>query len=107
MKHSRARVSIARTLSASEIEQRIEEMLRISGEIALQRMRDDARAIAQLLYVPTEFRRLDNLIGALLGTRAERLVTSLGIARAAGRSYDRIGSICSSAYLPCFRLAHP
>ena len=88
MKHSRARSSVARTLSASEIEQRLEEMLRISGEAALQRLRDDARAIAQLLDLPNEFRRLDNLIGALLGTRDERLVTSPGIARAAGRPYD-------------------
>jgi len=43
MRLSRAREAVARTLSKPEIEERLDELLRHSGEPALQRLRDDAR----------------------------------------------------------------
>lgn len=88
MRPSRARVGIARTLSSREIEERLDEMLRHSGENALQRLRDDARHISAQLGMQDEFQRLDNLIGTLLGTRNAPLVSPIAVARAAGQPYD-------------------
>jgi hypothetical protein len=69
MRPSRARSGVARTLPAREIEGRLDEMLRRTGESALQILRDDAKEIAKPLGLQDEYRRLDNLIGTLLGTR--------------------------------------
>jgi hypothetical protein len=85
MRPSRARDGIARTLSKREVEERLDEMLRHSGEAALQRLRDDAREIARALSLSDELRRLDNLIGTLLGTHDAPLES---LARAAGLPYD-------------------
>jgi hypothetical protein len=88
MRPSRARDGAARTFSKREIEERLDEMLRRSGEPALQRLRDDAREIAILLRLPDEFQRLDTLIGTLLGTREASLESPVAMARAAGLPYD-------------------
>jgi hypothetical protein len=88
MRPSRARGGVARTLSRREIEERLDEMLRRSGEGALQGLRDDARKIAGPLDLPDEFQRLDALIGALLSTREAPLESPVAIARAAGLPYD-------------------
>ena len=88
MRPSRARDGIARTLSQREIEERLDEMLRHSGETALQQLRDEARRIAALLDLTEEFQRLDTLIGTLLRTRNAPLESPVGIARAAGLPYD-------------------
>ena len=85
---SRAREGVARTLSKREIEERLDELLRHSGEPAIQRMRDDAREVAAQLRLPEEFQRLDALIGTLLGTRKAALDSPIAIARAAGMPYD-------------------
>jgi hypothetical protein len=88
MRPSRARDGVARTLSKREIEERLGEMLRRSGETALQRLRDEAREIAGLLGLPDEFQRLDALIGTLPGTRDAPLESPVGVARVAGLPYD-------------------
>jgi hypothetical protein len=88
MRPSRARSGVARTLSRREVEERLDEILRQSRDPALQRLRDDARLIADQLSMSEEFERLDNLIGSLLGTRKTRLESPLAIARAAGEPYD-------------------
>ena len=88
MRPSRARSGVARTLSRQEIEERLDEILRQSGGATIQRLRDDARLIADQLGMTDEYQRLDNLIGSLLGTREARLVSPLAIARAAGEPYD-------------------
>jgi hypothetical protein len=88
MRPSRARSGVARTLSRREIEDRLDELLRHSGETALQRLRDEAREVSGQLLLNDEFRRLDNLIGTLLGTRQSRLESPVAAARAAGQPYD-------------------
>lgn len=88
MRSSRAREGIARTLSKREIEERLDELLRHSGEPAIQRLRDDAREVAAQLRLPEEFQRFDALVGTLLGTRKAALDSSIAIARAAGMPYD-------------------
>jgi len=88
MRSSRARESVARTLSKREIEERLDELLRHGGEPAIQRLRDDAREVSAQLMLPEEFQRLDALIGTLLGTREAALESAVAIARAAGKPYD-------------------
>jgi hypothetical protein len=88
MRSSRARRGVARTLSKREIEERLDEILRQSGEPAIQRLRDEARRIARQLDLEQEFRALDNLIGALLRTREAALQSPAAVARAAGKPYD-------------------
>ena len=88
LRPSRARQSVARTLSKREIEERLDEIVRQGGEPALQRLRNDARKMARPLSLTAEFVQLDTLIGALLGTRAAALKSPVAIARAAGWPYD-------------------
>lgn len=71
------------------IEEKLETIIRTNGEEAVNKLRDRARELAELLGMKKEFHRLDALIGALLSTRdAGVLSTPRGIARAEGRPYD-------------------
>lgn len=88
MRPSRARVGVARTLPIRDIEERLDEILRHSGERALQRLRDEAQEISAPLSLQDEYRRFDNLVGTLLGTRHAPLESPSAIARAAGQPYD-------------------
>ena len=88
LRPSRARRGVARTLSRAEIEELLERDLAAGGEAALNRIRDEARGIAKELDLQGEMTDLDRLIGALLGTRTDRLSAPVAIARAEGRPYD-------------------
>lgn len=85
---SRSRGSISRTLSRKEIEQHLDKLLRQSGEGELNRLRDDARRIAVSVGRKKEFAELDKMIGALLGTKEDRLQTPTSRARLKGLPYD-------------------
>ena len=64
-------------------------MLSLRGEHRLNGLRDTCRALAGLLDMATEFKRLDDIISALLGTRtAHWLSARSALARAAGRPHD-------------------
>lgn len=89
MAPSRARGSrVARTLSSSELEQKLDARLRQQGEEALNRLRDEAREIAPALGLEKEYEGLNRLIGALLGTRTTTLESDVALARAAGQPFD-------------------
>ncbi len=88
LRSSRARNGVARTLSKTEIEERLDEMLRAGGEEAIQKLRDNARVAAAALAMPEEFAALDRLIGGLLGSRQAKMSSPLAVARAAGVPYD-------------------
>ena len=88
MRPSRSRSTVARTLSRVQIEERLDELLRLSGDAALQRLRDQAREISQQLGLADEFLQLDALIATLSGTRQAPLASPVARARAAGRPYD-------------------
>ena len=89
MRPSRARSGrVSRTLTRAELEERLDRLIRSSGEAGINRLRDDARAVAAELGMEREATGLDALIGALLGTRDARLDSSLGRARSLGRPYD-------------------
>jgi hypothetical protein len=84
-----ARGAAARVLPQADIEARLDRILTIRGDFKLNDLRDQARAIANKLDMAAESKRLDGLIGALLGTHEEKKLRSkLALARAAGRPYD-------------------
>jgi len=114
MRWSRARRGVARTLPKRDVEERLDEMLRRSGEATVQRLRDEARGIAGELHLRNEFQRLDILIGTLLGSRETPLESPVAVARAGGLPYDpeqldllqRLHAELAGA-APVTRLAHP
>jgi hypothetical protein len=75
-------------LPKRDIEERLDAILRRSGEPALQRLRDDAKEIAGALDMWQELYRLEAIIGGLLGTRQAALESPVALARAAGSPYD-------------------
>ncbi|RLD69596.1 MAG: cell filamentation protein Fic [Bacteroidetes bacterium] len=71
------------------IEEKLETIIRIKGEEALNKLRDRARALAKPLGMEEEFERMDALIGALLATRDSGVLSiPRGEARARGVPYD-------------------
>ena len=75
-------------LSRDEIETRLERLVRHGGEAEANALRDRAREIAPALGAERAMEELDELVGALLRTRAARLSTPAGRARAGGEPYD-------------------
>tara|TARA_R110002124_G_scaffold257722_2_gene423417 strand:- start:275 stop:1762 length:1488 start_codon:yes stop_codon:yes gene_type:complete len=88
MKPSRARGSISRTLSKEEIEVRLDRYLRQRGEETLNKLRDDAYQVSQELKMTEEYKKLDELIGSLFGTRDSKVISDTAIARKAGVPFD-------------------
>lgn len=70
---SRRRDLVSRTVGREGVEERLAETLRVGGEEALNRLRDEARVVASLLGLEEQFRTLDGLIGALLRSRPAAL----------------------------------
>jgi hypothetical protein len=79
---------VSRTLSRVEVEERLDDMLRLGSEQTLGRLRDDARRIAPLLGLEKEASQLDDLIGTLLGSRQASVDSPLAKSRVKGRPYD-------------------
>ena len=89
LRPSRARDGrLARTLTRPEIETRLDALIRRQGEGAVNRLRDEARAIAPQLGLETEFEEFNTLVGTLLGTRNSDMQSPAGKARAAGQPFD-------------------
>ena len=89
MRPSRARGGrVPRTLSRREIEERLDAVTSLSGEAAVNRLREQVRIVATALDMRDEAAALDDLIGALLGTRSARLSSPAAQARAKGRPFD-------------------
>ena len=76
-----------RTLTRAELEDALEQYGRMD-DTALNRLRDEARELADPLGYVQEFGELDGLIGTLLGTRDVKLSSSRAQATAAGLAYD-------------------
>ena len=88
LRPSRARTTVARGLPRARVEAELERELQIVGEERLNRIRDQARAIAPALDAEREFAALNGIIGALLGSRPGKLSAPAAVARAAGEPYD-------------------
>lgn len=86
---SRPHGDSAKTISRKDLEERLDRILRLRGEKALNELRDKARRVAQKQGFKGEFKVLDKIIGALLQTKpASGLRSSLTKARAVGQAYD-------------------
>jgi hypothetical protein len=80
-----------RVLPQAEVEAALERILMVGGPRRLNQLRDHAREIAPSLGYEKQFKRLNSLIGALLGSHEARLLTAnQALARAAGRPYDPV-----------------
>ncbi len=90
LRPSRARAGVSRTLRRDELERRLDGLARVRGDAALNEVRDAARGVAPLLGdgAETRFSELDELLGALQGTRDIPLVTRAARFRHAGLGYD-------------------
>lgn len=79
----------SKCLTFPEIEERLEQIIRVNGESEINKLRDQARAVSEELGMPKEFERLNRLIGALLTTKTSKILSSpLAKARAFGKPYD-------------------
>ncbi len=80
---------VSKTLTIAEIEEKLEQIVRIHGEEELSRIREKARKISSKLAFEKEFSILESIIGALLATRSADVLSSpLAAARAFGTPYD-------------------
>ena len=88
MRPSRARGGlVARTLTRRDIEERLDTLIRRSGEDAARRLRDEVRAVASDLGMQDEASELDARIGSLLGTRHAGSSAPAVLARRRWRPY--------------------
>lgn len=79
----------SKTLTFSEIEDRLERIIRVNGEVELNKIRDQARIVAEKLGMETEYSKLNKIISALLSTHSSKLLKSpIAAARAIGIPYD-------------------
>jgi len=77
-----------RTLGPAFVEQWLERFISRDIKNDIGGIRDQAKELAGTLGFHSEAKKIDALIGAMLGTRTVRLVTPVARARAAGRQYD-------------------
>lgn len=78
-----------RVMPQEAVEQRLDNILTIRGKLKLHDLRECARVVADKLDMEPAFKRLDGLIGALLGTHGKKkLKSKQALARAAGKPYD-------------------
>lgn len=78
-----------RVLPQEAVEASLDRVLMVGGDRRLNQLRDQAREVAQALGYQAQLKRLDTLIGALLGSHAAKHRTARqALARAAGRPYD-------------------
>ncbi|MCH7764567.1 MAG: Fic family protein [Candidatus Marinimicrobia bacterium] len=79
----------SKTLTYQEIEERLEQIVRINSEEELNKVRDQARVISKELEMTKEFKKLDKIISALLATQSSKILKSpIAAARAFGVPYD-------------------
>jgi hypothetical protein len=88
LKPARRRSGAASVLPRADLEDRLERLLRVSGEGKLNELRDTAKRVAPTLGLTDELARLDAIVGKLLGSRTGRLTGAAAVARAAGLPYD-------------------
>jgi hypothetical protein len=77
-----------KVLSRREIEERLAVILGSNGEAELNRLRDRAREVSKLLGLESVFTKLNELIGAIQGTKKANLSSLLSKAHSIGEGYD-------------------
>lgn len=79
----------SKCLSISEIEERLETIIRARGEHGLNVLRDKARDISTGLGMQKEFKKLNQLISDLLATgKSGNLTSPVAVARSLGEPFD-------------------
>lgn len=79
----------SKTLPLPEIEEKLDQIVRVKGEEGLNELRDRARQVAGTLGMEKEFGKLDRMVGAILSTKPTDVLKSpVTIARAFGHPYD-------------------
>ena len=79
----------SKTITLPELEERLEQVIRVKGEAGLNELRDKARVIADELGMQKEFEKLNKLISAMMATNSSAILSSpLAVARAFGSPYD-------------------
>ena len=79
----------SKTLSFPEIEERLEQVIRVNGEEELNKLRDQAKLISEKLGLQKEFLKLSKIISALLTTHPSKILKSpIATARVFGMPYD-------------------
>ncbi len=76
------------SLPRADVEERLDRLIRFSGEGEAKTLRDRARAIAAELDAAEAEAELQALVGALLGTRLTGLASPVALARSIGQPYD-------------------
>jgi Fic family protein len=86
---SRKKGEASKTLSVYAIEEKLEQIIQVHGESKLNQLRDQAKQLAGMLHMDSEFKRLNKIISALMATHPYRIQSSpLAQARAFGFPYD-------------------
>ena len=89
MESSRKPGPDSKTLTYPEIEEKLEQIIRVNGEDELNAVRDKARKIAKEVGLTKEFTKLNKIISALLTTKPSSILKSpVASARAFGVPYD-------------------
>ena len=79
----------SKCLPVAEIEERLDKVIRINGENAINATRDKARMLSERLGWTNAFSKLDKIIGAILSTHdVATLQSPIAKARALGEPYD-------------------
>jgi len=78
-------------LTLPELEEKLEQIVRVNGDDEINKLRDNAKEIAEKLIMQKEFEQLNKMISALLSTHTSKILSSpIAIARAFGFPYDPI-----------------
>jgi prophage maintenance system killer protein len=78
-----------KTLTISQIEERLETIIRARGENGLNALRDKAKEISSTLEMEQEFKKLNQLVSDLLATgKSKNLTSPAAIARSLGEPLD-------------------
>jgi hypothetical protein len=89
LQSSRRTAEMSKTITRQQLEEKIEAFLRMKGEAAVNRVRDEARKIAPELHMEKEWEALNQLITDLLGTGVSKnLVSPIARARVLGEPMD-------------------
>lgn len=81
----------SKCLTLPEIEEKLEQIIRVNGDAEINKLRDKAKEIAEKLNMHKEFDHLNKMISALQSTHTSKILSSpIAIARAFGFPYDPI-----------------
>ena len=88
LKATRTRGGIQRNLNAEELEEYLVTLLDSGGTENFNEIRDQARKLAPQLQAEKEFKELDQLMGALLGTQKAKFASRAAAVRSSNADKD-------------------